>query len=84
MVEAITLTLPADLAGELRRTPQELARDLRLYAGLMMFQLGKLSSGAAAHVAGVPRVEFLDLCADYGIAVSRISAEDLRSELNNE
>jgi predicted HTH domain antitoxin len=54
----------------LNRTPEELARDIRLYAGLMLFRPGKLSSGAAAEMAGVPRVMFLDLCAEYDIPVS--------------
>jgi predicted HTH domain antitoxin len=65
----------------LNQTPEELARNIRLYAGLMLFRLGKLSSGAAAEMAGVPRVMFLDLCAEYDIPVSQMTAEDLRHEL---
>ena len=64
----------------LNRRPEELARDVRLYAALMLFRLGKLPSGAAAEMAGVPRVAFLDLCAEYDIPVSRITGEDLRRE----
>ena len=65
----------------LNRTPEELARDVRLYAGLMLLRLGKLSSGAAAEMAGVPRVMFLDLCAEYDTPVSQITGDDLRREL---
>jgi len=68
----------------LNRTPEELARDLRLYAALMMFRLGKLSSGAAAELAGVPRVMFMDLCADYDIPVSQITPEELCQEVEGE
>jgi hypothetical protein len=32
-------------------------------------------------MAGVPRVMFLDLCAEYDIPVSQMTAEDLRHEL---
>jgi predicted HTH domain antitoxin len=53
-----------------------------MYAALMLFRQGKLSSGAAAAMAGVPRVMFLDLCADYDIPISQISAEDLRREMD--
>jgi len=45
----------------LNRTSEELGRDLRLYSALMFFKLGKLSSGAAAELAGVPRVLFLEM-----------------------
>jgi predicted HTH domain antitoxin len=52
-----------------------------LYTALMLFRLGKLSSGAAAEMAGVPRVMFLDLCAEYEIPVSQITGDDLHREL---
>ena len=54
---------------------------LRLYTALMLFRTGKLSSGAAAEMAGLPRVMFLDLCAEYDIPVSQVTADDLRREL---
>ena len=65
----------------LNRTPDELAHDVRLYAALMLFGLGKLSSGAAAEMARLPRAMLLDLCADYDIPVSQITGDDLRREL---
>jgi len=77
----LAIQLPRDLRQMLNRTFEELARDLRLYAGLMLFRLGKLSSGAAADMAGIPRLMFLDLCVEYDIPVSQLSAEDLRREL---
>lgn len=81
MEETLTIHLPGDILTMLNRTPEELARDLRLYSALMLFWLGKLSSGAAAEMAGLPRVMFLDLCAEYDIPASQISGSDLRREL---
>jgi predicted HTH domain antitoxin len=81
MQEVLTVTIPSEIRQMLNRTTEELARDMRLYTALMLFQLGKLSSGAAAEMAGVPRVTFLDLCAEYDIPVSQISGDDLRREL---
>lgn len=66
---------------QLNRSPEEMFRDIRLYSALMLFRMGKLSSGVAAEMAGLPRVMFLDLCAEYDIPVSPISADDLRQEL---
>lgn len=81
MEETLTITIPATVQRMLNRTPEELGRDVRLYAALMLFHLGKLSSGAAAEMAGVPRVMFLDLCAEYGIPVSQITPAGLQREL---
>ncbi len=81
MEETLTITIPATVQQMLNRTPEEMGRDVRLYAALMLFHLGKLSSGAAAEMAGVPRVMFLDLCAEYGIPVSQITPAELQREL---
>lgn len=82
MEEALVIQLPTEILQILNRTPEELARDMPLYSALMLFRLGKLSSGAAAEMAGVPRVMFLDLCAEYDTPVSQITGEDLRRELS--
>ena len=84
MEEKLTVRVPTEVPRRLNRTPAEMQRDIRLYAALMLFRQGKLSSGAAAAMAGVPRVMFLDLCAEYDIPVSQITAEDLRREMDRE
>ena len=81
MQEVLTIPIPGEIREMLNRTTEEMARDMRLYTALMLFHQGKLSSGAAAEMAGVPRVMFLDLCAEYDIPVSQISGNDLRREL---
>ena len=80
MGEILKVHIPGDVRIMLNRTPEEMERDIRMYAALMLFWLGKLSSGAAAEMAGVPRVMFLDLCSEYGIPVSQITAEELEKE----
>ncbi|MGC9395055.1 MAG: UPF0175 family protein [Anaerolineae bacterium] len=81
MEEVLTLHISGEVRSMLNRTTEELARDIQLYAALMLFRSGKLSSGAAAEMAGVPRVMFLDLCAEYKIPVTNITGADLRREL---
>ena len=81
MQETLTIHIPGEIRQMLNRTQEELSRDMRLYTALMLFRTGKLSSGAAAEMAGVPRVMFLDLCAEYDIPVSQVSGDDLRQEL---
>jgi predicted HTH domain antitoxin len=83
MEETLTIHLPSERRQMLNRTPEELARDVRLYSALMLFRLGKLSSGAAAEMAGLPRVEFLDLCAEYDIPVTQITGQELRREMDS-
>jgi predicted HTH domain antitoxin len=83
MEELLTLRIPSEIRQMLNRTPEEISRDLRVDTALMLFRIGKLSSGAAASLAGIPRVLFLDLCAEYDIPVSQITPEELSREVGS-
>ena len=80
-MEKLTVEIPETIRSALKRTPDEMVRDMRLYTALMLFRQGKLSSGAAAELAGVPRVLFFDLCAEHDIPLSQITPEELAQEL---
>jgi predicted HTH domain antitoxin len=49
-------------------------------AAMKLYELGQLSSGAAARLAGVPRVVFLSRLADYAIDTFRQSEAQLHEE----
>ncbi|GAB6058647.1 UPF0175 family protein [Desulfonatronum parangueonense] len=80
MEETLSIRVPDEVRRMLNRTHEEMGRDVRLYATLMLFHLGKLSSGTAASMAGVPRVMFLDHSAEYGIPASQITGAELAGE----
>jgi predicted HTH domain antitoxin len=79
----ITLTVPDDTAEALQVPPSELAATLKLAAAMKLFELGQLSSGAAARLAGIPRVLFLERLADFGIDTFRQTDEELDAELRH-
>ncbi len=83
-MEQLTIHIPDEIPQMLNRTSEEVGRDLRLYAALMLFKMGKLSSGAAAELAGLPRVMFYDICSENGIPVSSIDISDLQQEIQDE
>jgi predicted HTH domain antitoxin len=63
------------------QSPTELARRIKLYAALLMFQSEELSAGAAAELAEVDRFTFAVECQKHGIPLVDYSAEDLGAEL---
>lgn len=50
----ITLSIPDEALAALKVSPEQLGAELRLAAAIKLYELGRLSSGAAAKLAGVP------------------------------
>jgi predicted HTH domain antitoxin len=79
----VTLSVPEEALIALKLAPAALADELRLAAAVKLYELGKLSSGVAADLAGLPRPVFLSKLADYGVPTFRLTEEDLKQDLQS-
>jgi predicted HTH domain antitoxin len=64
--------------------PFEMEQHLRLMAALKMFELGKISSGRAAELAGLSRTDFFETCGRYKVSLFNYADDEIASELNSD
>lgn len=76
----IVLEVPNESLLALRSRPEAAGSRLLLAAAVKFYELGELSSGAAAALAGLPRVVFLARLADFGVDTFRLAESDLLQE----
>jgi predicted HTH domain antitoxin len=80
----VTIPYPAGLEESVQTTPGEVEQQIRLMAALKMFELGKLSSGRAAELAGLSRAGFFDACGRYKVSVFNYSGGEVETEIRQD
>ncbi len=79
----LTVTIPDEQASALNVPRERAADELRMLAAVKLYELDRLSAGAAAEFAGIPKPLFLQQLAEYGVATFRQTKEELEEEMRN-
>lgn len=80
-MQTISIDLPDTAFAALRKAPDEFVVEMRIAAAVKWYELGELSQGKAAEVAGLTRAEFIDALARFKVSPLQYSAEELAEEL---
>jgi predicted HTH domain antitoxin len=83
-MEELKIKYPSGFEHAVHMTKDELEHHIRLMAALKMFELGKVSSGKAAELAGMSRLEFLETCGRYRVSIFNYPAEEVEEELKRD
>lgn len=69
MKRTISIEYPESLANSLRLNAKDFEHEIKTSSLVKLFELGKISSGVAARVLGLSRIDFLELLPKYNVSV---------------
>ena len=75
----IVIDVPEKILLAEKTDERAFAHELRMLAAVKLYELGRLSSGRAAELAGIPRVEFLLNLERYKVFPLQAELRDLES-----
>ncbi|NLF73403.1 MAG: UPF0175 family protein [Candidatus Anammoximicrobium sp.] len=76
----ILLLIPDESPSTLHVPPPEAGDELRGLAAVKLFEMKRLSSGAAARMAGILRTLFLPRLGDCGVPAFEMSEDEFQRE----
>lgn len=83
MSQVVAIELPDELTGVLRNDSADLAAEFRLAAAIKWYEVGRLSQGKAAEVAGLSRADFIDELARFGVSPFQETSQEIFDTLRN-
>jgi len=81
MTNTLSVEYPETLPDALHMSRAELEREMRLAMAAKLFETGRLSSGQAARLIGMPRVAFLGELGRLGVSAIQTLPDELEQDL---
>lgn len=83
-MQTISIDYPESLAFSLKMDSAEFQHEVKTLSLVKLYELGKISSGRAADLLNISRVDFLDLLAKYQVSYfANTSKDELITDFDN-
>lgn len=80
-MQTISIELPEKIFSSLRKDPQELAKEMRIIAAIKWYEIGEISQKNASEIAGLSRLEFINILAHYRVSTFQYTPDEIAEEL---
>lgn len=77
------LNIPDETLLALKLSADAAEHEVVLVAAVKLYEMGRLSGGAAAQLAGLPKPVFMAKLADYGVPVFKLSDDEIARDAKN-
>ena len=79
-MQSLTIEIPADVLLSTGQSREEFIKEAKMLLAAKLFELGRLSSGKAAQLCNLGRVEFLFMMGRMGIPVADLDEDEMQRE----
>jgi predicted HTH domain antitoxin len=79
----LTIPYPEDILLSLKESPAEFEAEARLLLAVKLYELGRLSTGMAARLAGMNRVAFMFALDRFGLSPIGLEPGEVAQDLAN-
>jgi len=79
--QTLSIDIPSDIFVAANETTQELKDWIKIMLAIHLYQLGKLTIGKAAQLAGMQRLKFETFLSKNKIPISNLDWDDIKSDI---
>ena len=80
-MKTLEISYPEDLPEAMGESPEAFEWEIIFLVAAKLYELGRISSGRAAEMAGMSRVEFMEQLGRYRISIFNYPPEELEREI---
>ncbi|HHT9137883.1 MAG TPA: UPF0175 family protein [Candidatus Wunengus sp. YC60] len=81
-MKKLLIEYPESMPAILNLSPENFEQEAKIALAVKLYEMGRLTSGQAASLAGISRVSFLLSCKRYGSASVEWDQEELEAEFS--
>jgi len=82
-MNVLTIPYPEELLLSLKENPEQFEAEARLLLAVKLYELGKVSTGMAARLAGMGRVAFMFALGRFGLSPIGVEPGELAEDMEN-